>query len=66
MMKKFVKVGVALLLGLLLGSCSKPKEQKMQEVRFYANCIETGSIPITEISGVSFSLDIPTWECGLE
>ena len=44
MMKKFVKVGVALLLGLLLDSCSKPKEQKMQEVRFYANCIETGSM----------------------
>lgn len=44
MTNKFIKLGAVVLLGLLLGSCSKPKEQKMQEVRFYANCIETGSM----------------------
>ena len=22
--------------------------------------------PVTELSGVSFSLNIPTWECGLD
>jgi len=44
MVNKFIKLGAAVLIGLLLGSCSKPKEQATQKVTFYADGIETGKI----------------------